>query len=472
MATMKNTGWCDPSKLAQCTTYNGRTFAKWFNLDTAKVDEANTQRHYDLSAVTNYAVSNATPSGILYAFGYKFNIPSTAVIKKVEFQRVVCADDITEDKVRDSIVKLKVGASTSDYGVGNNKSASTEWVTHAYAHKNGMQYIVTTHDDNTSVKDFWGVELTPEMVNNENFGMLTQIVGKGKRKHKLYVDAMQIRITYIEDVPKEEKPVVVPKIVDPEYFPDNVGFYRVSRANYGADGGLVVNGVATTTPLEYSEETQNLTKIGNKPIPLWLQIKIVPITDANGVKRIPGGKTIFVALVCRDEHSCFTNGKRVRIIGPRQFEGTKDPHYLEEGEGKPGGIYHYIRFGVHPTVNVEEMTSNSITSNISVRIAKKVNGEYVPMMDTTDYSIYREGNQFSWNTLSIVYTLGETAIPDSMTTLRNCKFIDNHANKGGAIYNTGRLYVSDLIFQNNTTKGDYKDNCQFTDVDICRKWEG
>lgn len=468
MTTIKDTGWCDPHKIAQCTTYQGKNFAKWFNIDPAKLDEPNTQRHYDLSAVTNYVVSANKPTAILYAYGYNFNIPATSIIKKVELRRVVCADDITRDRVKDSIVKLKVGASVSDYGVGNNKSEGTTWVTHAYAHRNGMQYITTTHDDNTSVKDFWGVELTPEMVNNENFGMLTQMVGTGSSGHKLYLDAIQIKITYAEG---EVNTIVQKPVVDPEYFADNVGFYRVSRADYGADGGLNDEyGVPTATPLQYTEATQNLTKVGNNPIPLWLQIKIVPITDENGVKRIPSGKTVPVALIC-DENSCFTNGKQVRIVGSRKFEGSSDKHYLEEGLGKPGGIYHYIRFGIKPTVDIESLTSNSITTTISVRATKKVNGEYVPVRDKTDYTVYREGNQYSWNDITLTYTLGETAIPDSMTIIRNCKFIDNHANKGGAIYNTGRLYTSDLTFKNNTTKGEYKDNCEFKDVDICRKWE-
>ena len=58
-----------------------------------------------------------------------------------------------------------------------------------------------------------------------------------------------------------------------------------------------------------------------------------------------------------------------------------------------------------------------------------------------------------------------------MTILRRCTFTNNEANKGSAIYNTGRISIVDSKIYDNKTRGADKNDCEFWDANMCRGFE-
>ena len=202
---MVDTGWKSPLTVVQDdqkTVNDGHSCYSFRDLDDIK---RNDYRYAYIP--TNGGIDTLRASPVLYAYNYGFNIPANATIKKVYVLPVFQQGNgtgygpITKIKT----IKIKTGASTTDYGTGNNLAniafiksflAPVKLWTGEVTYKKGSDYVLC------GGKDVWNVEFTPSVVNSTNFGFVFQVVGtKLKKWVNPYVAKMLMKIEY--DVPTQ-----------------------------------------------------------------------------------------------------------------------------------------------------------------------------------------------------------------------------------------------------------------------------
>lgn len=113
---------------------------------------------------------------------YNFSIPSGATIDGVivTVNRKVSIIDANK-YVLDKYARIVSGGTIQ----GDNKAdTSTKW---------GTSYIDKSYGSNT---DKWGLSLTPEIINNSNFGFVLSISGVSNGILAAYVDSIGITIYY------------------------------------------------------------------------------------------------------------------------------------------------------------------------------------------------------------------------------------------------------------------------------------
>ncbi len=445
MSVTKNTGWKNPNTITQYAKYNGQTCSAWSRLETVKLDEPSTDKYYDLSAVC-YNLTKTKRSALMYLYGFGFNIPSNATITKVLIKTCACQDDITSSHVITEILKLKTGASVTDSGSGNNLAPKTAWRSHKTANQIGMEYT-TVGESTQSVKDLWGVNLTPAIVNNSNFGCVFQCMGDGTLGHKAYLDniAMYIEYTINDDVP----------IIKPTTNTD-------TSANYTITNSISAVKYDTLNPTKYIDQT-----VISQPYDstagyhFWIKYK-------NSVQTKNNTKVILAQnskpLILETDNKTVFAGKKTQLIIPSiAVKGTSDSRYFKSDAFPLAPDYLEQFYDVFVFSNITDFDKYDtnhrgfIESTIKLYSTKTSNGKTVKntQLDT------------------ITFKLNDTTsnIANSQTILENCTFINNKANKGAALYNLGRLYVKNLKFKENHTYGTDKNSCAFTDVDICRDKE-
>lgn len=426
----EKTAYSNPMTISQCTSLNGEKFKAWSSkrLGTVKYDELNKKgKQWDLSAVA-YNVSSNKKSALLYAYNFGFNIPENARITKVIVKQCFCGDNNRNGRAKTYLVKLKTGASTSNTGVGYNKSDNVKWRTHAYAHQHGMQYSYIG-DTTSSVKEFWGVELTPSMINNSDFGCVVQVNATSSSGHKVYMDNIQMRVYYtLEEV--------TPSDVDTSKQLEYMVTYRKQDT--------------------LSEKTVNLypsTQAYDNPksIPFYVRYQNNCVTDSEGKKYLLDA-TSDVLYVVTDGKLLFEGAIKQKRISSRSLKGTDDKRYFGK---KTPRIWYYYECYVYINPNVAKLfiDNDEVTSTI-----------------TLYKNSVKEENKC--NTITFTIESGNSNIPYSQTIIKNCKFVDNTANKGSAIYNTGRIYTYNNYFSDNFTidsnGATQRDSCQFFDVNFCR----
>lgn len=438
--TIKDTGWVEPHKESACTKYNNEALAPWSRGDKALVQEPNTQPHYDLSAVSYMA--KGKKSGLFYMYNYQFNIPENAVIKKIEVRPRVCGTKCKYKGVYLDLLKLKTGASVSDIGVGDNKAGNLQLVTHEYAHYNGMQEPVFGNTDK-SVKEYWGTEITPAMVNSADFGAILQFKGTLNvrcrtegNKNKVYVDVVKIRITYDDNglpAVKQNYDCILTSVREDPFSKDSKGKYKVLES------------------LETKKKSDNPT-----PYHFWLRTtrKITKIDDKNYVL---GGKRDNTIMFSEDGKLEFKSGVDYCIIPGDPIESTTDEKVI-----KNGFDWLYEGQTVYIDPEVEKELDDKAEVKATVKLFKYQKNKH-----------YRSQylNKDCISTLELTIERSFENIAYSQTIIRGCKFINNKSNKGSAIYNTGRLSIVDSEIKNNKTYGTNQDDCQFWDINLCRGFE-
>ena len=183
---MVDTGWKAPLSVAQDSRDSVNNGRRCYNfLDLTDILR-NDYRHAYIPTTGGIDKSHASP--IVYAYNYKFNIPANATIKKVYVLPVIeQGNGLGLGKItRLKRLNLKVGASTTDNGTGidivnkypflKNLEIPVQSWTSEDTFKIGSSYIPA--GDST----FWGVELTPSVVNSTNFGFVLQMVGTKEKK--------------------------------------------------------------------------------------------------------------------------------------------------------------------------------------------------------------------------------------------------------------------------------------------------
>lgn len=144
------------------------------------------------------------PSPMIYAYNYNFNIPHTAIIKKIELQQIVRQGSYTtRQNLKSKVIKLKTTASTTDGGgVNLNKAVGTKFATSP----NWLDLVTEITPENS------GIEITPTLVNSPEFGQIFQaqgimegdVNGYGSERgwDDVQIALMRMRITY--DNPQPE----------------------------------------------------------------------------------------------------------------------------------------------------------------------------------------------------------------------------------------------------------------------------
>lgn len=448
-----NTGWKNPLGISQYSKYDGKVGSTWSRRDKAKLDEPKSRRKaYDLSAVC-YRLTRTQYSALMYIYDFDFNIPAKAVIKKVMIKLIVCQDNVTSSRVVTTLLKLKTGESTSDKGAGNNNAPSNTWITHRYAHYNGMQELIAGNSTQT-VQNLWGVNLTPAMVNNRNFGCVFQCGGNGTSQHKAYVDSIQMYIEY--DIPADTPTVIVkPEPVTPVVEP-------VTPPPYTIDTKLSAVKYNTLNPTSYIDQTTISQPYDNPGgYHFWIKYKNNAYLKNN--TKVIIDQNSKPVIIETDGKLMFSGGSTSVTIPSQLIRGTSDSQYFKSSTFPlaPDYIEQFYDMYVFSTItDFNKYDTNHqgyIESTVKLYSTKTVNGKL--QKDTQLDSITFKLNNTNSN------------IANSQTIIEDCIFKNNKSNKGAAIYNLGRLYVKNLKFSNNTTHGTGKNNCQFYDVNICRDGE-
>lgn len=437
---IKNTGWIEPHRESACTKYKNETLSSWKRRDKALTQESNKEPDYDLSAVSY--MGKGKKSGLFYMYDYKFNVPENATIKKIEVRPRVCGTKCKYRGVYLNLLKLKMGASVSDTGVGNNKADNLQLVTHEYAHYHGMQEPVFGNTDK-SIKDYWGLDITPAMVNSADFGTILQFKGtlnvrcsEEFNKNKVYVDVVKIRITYDDNfVPavKQNYDCILTSVREDPYNKDSKGKYNVLES------------------METKKKSDNPT-----PYKFWLRTtrKTVKVGDK---KYVLGGNRAETIMFSEDGKLEFSRGINHKIIPGDPIESTTDEKVIKNGFD---WLYDGMTVYINPEVEKELTDKKEIKATVKLFKYKK---------DKIYQNQYLNGECISTLTLTIERSFENIAY--SQTIIRGCKFINNKSNKGSAIYNTGRLSIVDSEIKNNKTYGTNNDDCQYWDINLCRGFE-
>ena len=431
-----------PKKIDQCVKIGGETYSSWSRLEKVKNDEKLDGTHpYDLCAVA-YNISSTRKSGIVYASDFGFNVPDNAEITKVTCIYKICADDITKDNVETTMLKLKVGASTSDTGVGKYPVSNVKWITHRKANQNGMQ-LETVTNTNQTVEQYWNIKLTGAMVNSSNFGFLIQCGGTGKSKHKVYLDNMRMQLSYT--IPEEHS--IIPTSVKPTETPIP---YHVATS-------ISTSRYDTLTPTNYIEQSTMVQPFDStEAFNFWLKYRNFAITRSN--KKVILNQTSNSFILETDGKTVFTGGSTMKPVYPINVIGTSDTRYFKSTEYPLAPEYLDYFYPVHVYSNLSSFTGTGqyIESTIKLYNADMSSGVLTKknLIDSITFKLSNNISHFA----------------NSKCVLENCTFEQNRGNKGAAINNRGRLYTKDLTFIDNVLSGDNA-QCVFYDVDICRDGE-
>lgn len=201
---MPDTGWKSPLSVKQDNRKIINNNYTCYNfLDLNDILKNNYNHAY---IPTTGGIDKIHASPIVYAYNYKFNIPANATVKKVYVLPIIQQSNHPElGKItRLKKLNLKVGASTTDGGTGINivpkypflrelEIPIQSW-TSEETFKIGTSYIPAGDSK------FWGVELTPAVVNSTNFGFVMQLIGTKENKWvNPYIAKMLMKVDY--DVP-------------------------------------------------------------------------------------------------------------------------------------------------------------------------------------------------------------------------------------------------------------------------------
>lgn len=207
---MVDTGWKAPLSVAQDNRPIINNNYTCYNFLDLKDILKNDYSHAYIPTTGGIDKVHASP--VVYAYNYKFNIPANATIKKVYILPIIQQSNggkwgkITRFK----FLKLKVGASTTDNGVGidivlkypflKNLEIPVQSWTSEDTFKIGSSYIPAGDSK------YWNVELTPAVVNSTNFGFVMQLIGTKENKWvNPYIAKMLMKVEYtVPSVKKTE----------------------------------------------------------------------------------------------------------------------------------------------------------------------------------------------------------------------------------------------------------------------------
>ena len=405
----KDTGWHITNNITQWTDYgnvNETTCYAYSNLDYLK------KRDNTCASIAGDGGVNSTHgSPVLHCSNFKFNIPNNATITKIEVrQRRKCntKQQNTKEGIVDRIIRLKVGAGDKNYGEGINNSTDAKWVNKESELKD---YTSGNYDDLT-VYDVWGIEVTPAMANNQNFGCVLQSIGTTDTMMQPVIDCVEIKITYTQ----LETTTTTPE-------------------NTSKDKNIIVNTqskyITTRIDKYYQTDTQ---EDPSNPMKTSLSLDYIYtgtsfyIRFINNVQTNPKNGVQFIEEGLHDPITItldklrFRNGNTKMIIPPTKVRGSTDKEDIKRG---------YISILKEITVYPTEEGTGTITIE---GLHKTVNKETI----TTE-------------TIEITVRPSVLIAGNSLTTIKNSTFTNCQATKGTAIYSYGQLTYDNLTLNDITT---------------------
>ena len=395
----KTTGWKSPKHVAQCTKgINSDVCHAYSNLDFIKARDNNVA-----STLGDGGVDKTHESPRVYCYDYNFNIPAGATITKVEVRQrrknnTLCG---SSDGIVDTLIKLKVGASITDLGVGNNLSVGAKWS----SKNNGLNDYTVGNVDGT-VASTWGINVTPAFANYQFFGCVIQCKGMGDTLMQPCIDVVEMQITYTqlgtvsttventnENILKEKNPhsiqctsELLPTLTD------------------------VKGNVVTTKSIDYIYDPMYITLRYRNNV-----IQREGITLMETVYHNP----IYISLT---DTLRFQDGSQKKVIGKQKIDADNDEKILEQGY-----VERLIKIPVYPN---------------KVGGGKVVVDKLHPTQSMTEVSSY----------VTCVIKEAYTNVSNSLTTISNTVFKNCYATHGTAIYNTGKLTYKDCTFEDITSQ--------------------
>lgn len=417
----KNTGWHTPNMVNQYNKYgkvNQYTCYAYSDLNDIKKKDS----HYAYIPYTG-GVNQTHRSPRVYCSGYNFNVPSNATITKILVRQKRCMNTYSYDSsyIKDELITLKLGASTSDLGIyekgvgGHNLSEGTRW---NFKTKGWGEHTVgeTYKNKQGTVQEVWGVYITPAMVNNQNFGCIVQCIGTNSVWHCPKIDTVEMCVYYTQvgstasTAQSDSTPQLanVESMVVKEYKPDDSEVLQVTAESINED-------------YVYT------------PFHLWIQYK--NYYDSNQ-KIIPKrhSNTITITL---NENIRFINGQRTLTIPSFEFKESSDERDRTRG-------------------------FKTVFKDIYVYPVKA--GEGVLTITGVNYTVNEEPKKTQ--TVSVTIDESGVSLTNSICELNRVQFTNCNATKGTAIYNLGALTIRNAKF-NDISK---EDKC-FFDFDKYRDSE-
>lgn len=310
---MTKTGWKTPSIVTQNSSKslnNGRACYPFVKLDNIKKNDLS---YADTTLAGGVDQDHASP--IVYCNGYNFNIPANATINNIQVL-VICQQSTDsangyhrgEQTSKYYFLKLKTGASTTDYGVGRNILPSDKL----------LPYKKWSTEDNSTFSGSpsqWGVgDITPSIINNSNFGCLLQFKGLYKLAWSTPAIAkVLMNIEYsLPSVTDVTKSIPSKTTIDIVVAPDDLIKLDVSKPNASIDITIQYKhiGEGGQTPILICNSKDLLIgdeKLKSYTIPtLNLESSTVETTYTQIVKIYPGTMTGTQTLDIKNNNS-YTN---------------------------------------------------------------------------------------------------------------------------------------------------------------------
>lgn len=425
-SVVKNTGWCYPNKVTQYSEFgkvNKSSCYAFANLDRIKKEDG-------LCAYipANGGVNETHDSPRIYCYDYRFNIPAEAHITKVLVkQRRKKGNVGTSTKIKDRLIKLKVGADVSKWGVGTDQSKGMVWNS---KNKGLSDYIAgETYD---TVQSIWGIEVTPYIANNQNFGCIVQCTGTGKTFDTPEIDSVGMCIYY--------------KIISSETDND---------ANENSNNNNTSSAESNTTPLSRKQSDNIMSQLVKSyqpddaevlqttareisedycytPFIIWLQYRS-KVNPKSGI--INEGYNDEIRLWC-DSNLQFSNGTNKIVFPIYHFEEITDREDIQRGY-----VTRYTWIKVFPV-------------------------SYNPEARIKAYGVHYSENNTIKREQTIYLSVGESMfnLSSSTTELNKCTFNNCSAVNGNSIYNAGSLTYSNLKFNTlPTTDKEFWDYDKYRD---------
>lgn len=406
----KDTGWHLPTQVAQYNEYgkvNQETCYAYSNLEFLKKRD-----NTCISMSGDGGVNNTHHSPIIYTYGYKFNIPENATITKIQVrQRRKCntLQQKTEQGIKDRVIRLKIGASISDYGEGHNNSIEAKWSSKEV----GLADYTVGNEDDSTVYQTWGLTVTPAMANSQNFGCVVQCTGKTSVMMQPVIDCIEMNITYTQLGTTTTTPdKTTENVVNP-----NQSIQTTSRVDkfYQPD-----------TQEDHSNRMKTSQSIDYIYTPLTFYIRYMNnvLTNKNGVKYIEEAKHDKITITL--EKLRFVDGSTKKTLPVMTL-----PESQEKTDIQRGYISILKKVDVYPTsVGNAKITIQGLKPRTN--------------NDTTTTEI-----------INITITESTTNTSNSLCTISNSSFNGCDATEGKAIYNYGKLKFEGITIAGATKTTKY-----------------
>lgn len=396
----KDTGWQLPTAVTQYNEYgkvNQTICYAYSNLVYLK------KRDNTVASIEgDGGVNLITASPIVYTYGYKFNIPDNATITKIQVRiRRKCNTTTAKSSqgIKDQVVRLKTGASVTNYGEGTNQADGAKWSSREL----GLSDY-TYGNTKETVYEQWGMNVTPAMANNSNFGVVSQCIGLSEAMMQPVIDSVEINITYTQLGTTNTTPDTTSETVKENPHQD-VQLTSEVNTYYQPDGQEeATHQMITSQYIDYIYT----------PISFWIRYKNHVQRNNWGVEYIENGKHDQITI---EVNEClrFANGSNTKILPVTRIEESLDRTDIERGY-------------------------KSILRQVQVYPQKVGTG----IITVKGLVPSKNNNTTTTQTLNITIKESFTNTSNSHTIINNSTFKNCQATKGSAIFNDGKLTYNNL----------------------------